>query len=137
MYASVRPKERGNLMKKAFDVGELIRPKCRLTTFIRQYRPTSNKTIWRSSSAQLNKPRVCVYTRKRRYSSASNGVKRCFVALGSNMLNRLIPIESACRAIDHIPNTRIVRTSGLWNTKAMYVTDQDDFLNGVCEVDTH
>ncbi|KAJ9669631.1 trifunctional dihydropteroate synthetase [Coniosporium apollinis] len=31
---------------------------------------------------------------------------------------------------------RILRTSGLWETQAMYVTDQANFLNGVCEVRT-
>jgi 2-amino-4-hydroxy-6-hydroxymethyldihydropteridine diphosphokinase / dihydropteroate synthase len=50
------------------------------------------------------------------------------------MGGRLRPIEAACRAIDRIPDTKIARTSGLWNTKAMYITNQDDFLNGVCEV---
>ena len=36
--------------------------------------------------------------------------------------------------LDADQHVRIKRTSGLWETKAMYVTDQGDFLNGVCEV---
>jgi len=59
-----------------------------------------------------------------------------FLALGSNVGDRLLTIEDACRAIDAEPGVSIKRTSGLWETKAMYITDQDDFLNGVCEVST-
>ena len=29
---------------------------------------------------------------------------------------------------------RILRTSSLWETKAMYVEDQGNFVNGACEV---
>jgi 2-amino-4-hydroxy-6-hydroxymethyldihydropteridine diphosphokinase/dihydropteroate synthase len=35
-----------------------------------------------------------------------------------------------------VAGIRIIATSGLWQTKAMYVKDQDDFLNGVCIVDS-
>jgi 2-amino-4-hydroxy-6-hydroxymethyldihydropteridine diphosphokinase/dihydropteroate synthase len=52
------------------------------------------------------------------------------------MSGRLAPIEQACTQIDSLPSTKIRRTSGLWNTKAMYVIDQEDFLNGVAEITT-
>lgn len=29
---------------------------------------------------------------------------------------------------------RVKRTSSLWETKAMYVEDQNHFINGACEV---
>lgn len=56
------------------------------------------------------------------------------IALGSNMDGRLKPIEEACREINKLPKTKVVQLSHLWNTKAEYVENQDDFLNGVCAV---
>ena len=89
---------------------------------------------WRSRLV-MGKPKIISLIPQRALSTKIHGsLNRCFIALGSNMGGRLRPIEAACRAIDRIPDTKIVRTSGLWNTKAMYVTNQEDFLNGVCEV---
>jgi len=56
------------------------------------------------------------------------------VALGSNMGDRVAEIERACREIDADPDMRIVDTSYLYETDAMYVEDQDRFVNGACEV---
>jgi hypothetical protein len=56
------------------------------------------------------------------------------VALGSNVGNRIEEIEKACRAIDADPDMRIVDTSFLYETKPMYVEDQERFVNGACEV---
>jgi hypothetical protein len=59
---------------------------------------------------------------------------RAFIALGSNMGDRVSLIEQACKHIDASPNIQILRTSSLYETKAMYVLDQDNFVNGACEV---
>jgi hypothetical protein len=59
---------------------------------------------------------------------------RAFIALGSNMGDRVSLIERACNHIDASPNIKILRTSSLYETKAMYVLDQDNFVNGACEV---
>ncbi|KAK0293347.1 trifunctional dihydropteroate synthetase [Friedmanniomyces endolithicus] len=61
---------------------------------------------------------------------------RIFVALGSNVGDRLRSIETACNAIDKEPNIRVVQTSSLYETEPMYVQDQERFLNGVCEIET-
>ncbi|KAF2111183.1 Dihydropteroate synthase-like protein [Lophiotrema nucula] len=61
---------------------------------------------------------------------------RAFIALGSNLGDRVAMIETACRKMDATGVIRVLRTSGLWETKAMYVLDQDKFVNGVCEVQT-
>ncbi|RMY35292.1 hypothetical protein D0866_04697 [Hortaea werneckii] len=57
-----------------------------------------------------------------------------YVALGSNVGDRLEAIEAACRAIDEDQDMHVLRTSALYETEPMYVEDQERFLNGVCEV---
>ena len=56
-----------------------------------------------------------------------------FIALGSNMGDRVQIIEVACRELAR-ENIKVIRTSALYETQAMYVEDQSSFLNGVCEV---
>lgn len=43
-------------------------------------------------------------------------------------------IERACKEMEAGGKIKLIRTSNLWETKAMYVLDQDKFVNGVCEV---
>ncbi|EKG17168.1 78-Dihydro-6-hydroxymethylpterin-pyrophosphokinase HPPK [Macrophomina phaseolina MS6] len=59
---------------------------------------------------------------------------RAFIALGSNLGDRIAMIERACNAMESRGDIRILRTSSLWETKAMYVEDQGNFVNGACEV---
>lgn len=59
---------------------------------------------------------------------------RAFIALGSNLGDRVSMIEKACKEMDATGKIHVLRTSSLWETKAMYVLDQDKFVNGVCEV---
>lgn len=67
-------------------------------------------------------------------SGYQNMLQRAYVALGSNLGDRLQNIETACRALRANKDIVLMRTSGLWQTQAMYMTDQNDFLNAVCEV---
>jgi hypothetical protein len=67
-------------------------------------------------------------------NESENRTQRAFIALGSNVGDRLDNIENACREMDADPDIRIVRTSPLYETNPMYVADQDSFLNGACEV---
>ncbi|KAL6710956.1 trifunctional dihydropteroate synthetase [Coniothyrium glycines] len=46
-------------------------------------------------------------------------------------------IEQACREMEAGGKIKITKTSGLWETAAMYVLEQDKFLNGVCEISTN
>ena len=70
-----------------------------------------------------------------RFSHQSASMEhRAFIALGSNLGDRVAMIEQACKEMDRTGNIRVLRTSSLWETKAMYVLDQDKFVNGVCEV---
>ncbi|KAI9839383.1 MAG: trifunctional dihydropteroate synthetase [Sclerophora amabilis] len=64
-----------------------------------------------------------------------SGSHCAFVGLGSNMGDRVAAIETACREMNS-RGIKVVKTSSLWETEAMYVVDQDPFLNGVCEIET-
>jgi 2-amino-4-hydroxy-6-hydroxymethyldihydropteridine diphosphokinase/dihydropteroate synthase len=59
---------------------------------------------------------------------------RAFIALGSNLGDRVAMIEHACQWMEKGGQIKVLRTSSLWETKAMYVLDQDEFVNGACEV---
>lgn len=59
---------------------------------------------------------------------------KAYVALGSNLGNRIEIIERACKMMEEDRSIRISRTSSLYETEPMYVKDQDRFINGVCEV---
>lgn len=65
----------------------------------------------------------------------SNGPRKrtAYIALGSNMGDRVAEIERACNEMDR-RGIQVKRTSSLWETEPMYVTDQDRFVNGACEV---
>ncbi|KAL2754431.1 hypothetical protein ACRALDRAFT_1063272 [Sodiomyces alcalophilus JCM 7366] len=71
-----------------------------------------------------------------RESSSPPGRKTAYVALGSNLGDRIAWIEQACREMDR-RGIHVRRTSSLWETEPMYVLDQDRFLNGVCEAETN
>jgi 2-amino-4-hydroxy-6-hydroxymethyldihydropteridine diphosphokinase/dihydropteroate synthase len=60
-------------------------------------------------------------------------VHRAFIALGSNVGDRVEMIEQACLEMDKV-GIKVKRTSSLFETAPMYVLDQDTFINGVCEV---
>ena len=59
-----------------------------------------------------------------------------FIAIGSNVGNRVEAIEDACREMNDDTDIEVLRTSNLYETEPMYVEDQARFLNGVCEVNT-
>ena len=58
---------------------------------------------------------------------------RVYIALGSNVGDRIGMIESACSLLGR-HGIEILRTSSLYETRAMYVEDQQPFINGACEV---
>ena len=72
-------------------------------------------------------------------SISTNGLKlpkslhTAFIALGSNLGDRIGMIERACNEMS-LRGIKIKRTSSLWETEPMYVLDQASFINGVCEV---
>ena len=62
-----------------------------------------------------------------------SGRHRAFLALGSNLGNRVEMIESAVREMGD-RGLSVSRTSALYETKPMYLENQESFLNGACEV---
>ncbi|KAL4880732.1 Dihydropteroate synthase-like protein [Aspergillus karnatakaensis] len=60
---------------------------------------------------------------------------RAFIALGSNVGERVEMIEKACLEMDRA-GIRVLRTSSLFETAPMYYLDQEPFMNGACEVET-
>ncbi len=58
---------------------------------------------------------------------------RALIALGSNIGDRVGMIEQACSEMTS-RGLKLLRTSSLYETEAMYKTDQPPFVNGVCEV---
>ncbi|TDZ47188.1 Folic acid synthesis protein fol1 [Colletotrichum trifolii] len=63
------------------------------------------------------------------------GPVTAYIALGSNIGDRVRWIEQACAEMDR-RGIKVKRTSCLWETEPMYVVDQDRFVNGACEVET-
>jgi 2-amino-4-hydroxy-6-hydroxymethyldihydropteridine diphosphokinase/dihydropteroate synthase len=61
-------------------------------------------------------------------------LRTAYIALGSNLGDRVGWIEKACKEMSQHRAIKIKRTSCLWETEPMYVTDQRSFINGVCEV---
>lgn len=61
------------------------------------------------------------------------GPTTAYIALGSNLGDRVGWIEKACAEMDR-RGIKVKRTSSLWETEPMYVLDQDRFVNGACEV---
>ena len=68
-----------------------------------------------------------------RMNPDSPPMHRAYIALGSNVGERVEMIEKACKEMERA-HIRVKRTSSLFETAPMYVLDQDPFMNGVCEV---
>ena len=56
-----------------------------------------------------------------------------YIALGSNMGNRISMIDLACKEMSS-RGLNVARISHLYETKPMYVENQQSFINGACEV---
>ena len=59
-----------------------------------------------------------------------------FIGLGSNLSEPLSQVSSAIDALDHLPQTRLVRSSSLYRSAPVGYLDQPDFINAVAQVET-
>lgn len=60
-------------------------------------------------------------------------LERVFVAIGSNIGDRVANITKAVRLLEEA-GCKVLDTSRLYESEPMYVEDQDRFVNGVIEV---
>ncbi len=63
-------------------------------------------------------------------------MKRAWIGLGSNLGASVETLGRAFRAIDDLPETRLVARSPLYRTRPWGVTDQPDFVNAAAELET-
>ncbi|KAI3331346.1 Dihydropteroate synthase [Ustulina deusta] len=80
-------------------------------------------------------PRDALLFRNAKSEAEGPKLRTAYIALGSNLGDRVAMIEQACREMD-ARGVKVKRTSSLWETEPMYVLDQDRFVNGACEVET-
>jgi hypothetical protein len=112
----------------------VISPPIRAAITRESNQPFSTNTKY---SKSIPGPAIASFRQPSRFRDQATTMKhRAFIALGSNLGDRVAMIETACREMDRSGKIRVLRTSSLWETKAMYVLDQDKFVNGVCEVRT-
>lgn len=58
------------------------------------------------------------------------------LGLGTNIGNRMQNLRDACRALNLLPETEVLRHSQVYETKPYGFTEQDDFLNMAVEIDS-
>ncbi|KAK6531643.1 trifunctional dihydropteroate synthetase [Orbilia ellipsospora] len=68
-------------------------------------------------------------------NTPANAAKDVFIAFGSNLGDKFGLIRDALAELNRRGIT-VIRTSSLYESKPMYVEDQDTFLNGVCQAQT-
>lgn len=91
--------------------------------------PLNTASVTKAYARQFSTSR----TLQRDFKMKASLGHRAFVALGSNVGDRVEMIEKACLEMDRL-GIKVRRTSSLFETAPMYVLDQAPFMNGVCEV---
>ncbi|KAA8564196.1 hypothetical protein MFRU_065g00140 [Monilinia fructicola] len=94
--------------------------------------PSSSSPPWTQHPLTTNQPSKSDVAK---LSKSQDQAKLAYIALGSNLGDRVAWIETACNKMSE-RGIKVRRTSGLWETEPMYVLDQESFLNGACEVET-
>jgi 2-amino-4-hydroxy-6-hydroxymethyldihydropteridine diphosphokinase len=61
---------------------------------------------------------------------------RAFLALGSNLGDRLSMLQRAVDGLDEEPGIRVVASSRIWETDPVGGPEQPDYLNAVLAIDT-
>ena len=104
------------------------------TSKYRELRQHENVTSsFTNCSVRLDRRHYEQSQRRLRSNDFQSGRHRAFLALGSNLGNRVEMIESAVREMGD-RGLSVSRTSALYETKPMYLENQESFINGACEV---
>jgi 2-amino-4-hydroxy-6-hydroxymethyldihydropteridine diphosphokinase len=61
---------------------------------------------------------------------------RAFVALGANLNDPVAQVRAGAAALDRLPDTHRIACSSLYRTAPVGRTDQPDFINAVCAIET-
>lgn len=59
-----------------------------------------------------------------------------YIALGANLGNPAATVRAAFAALANLPESRVVRTSSLYRTAPVGITEQPEFVNAVAELAT-
>lgn len=60
-----------------------------------------------------------------------------YLSLGSNIGDRMAYLQQALTALSQFPQTQLVKTSSFYQTAPWGNLNQDDFINAVCQLETH
>ena len=63
-------------------------------------------------------------------------MRKALIGIGSNIGDRKEHIDTAIGALNHIPSVKVLRVSSLYETSPWGYVNQDNFYNGVIEVET-
>lgn len=88
---------------------------------------------WTQHTLNGSTPSVLESNVSSKASMGSSAVHTAYIALGSNLGDRIDWIEKACNEMSR-RGIKVKRTSCLYETEPMYVVDQESFVNGACEV---
>ena len=128
------------LARLVFDLADEQSPCKRMDTVIMKMKISAKKTenpsgdnVHIFSYESIDRDRYEQSQNSKLADMLPNGSHRVYIALGSNVGDRIANIESACQRM-HDRGIKVTRTSALYETKAMYLEDQQSFINGACEV---
>lgn len=94
------------------------------------------KTAWTKHSLTSSKPSNGSLNPVLSSSKSLPRTRTAYIALGSNLGDRIEMIEKACNEMS-ARGIKIKKTSSLWETEPMYVLNQGNFVNGACEVSSY
>ncbi|MBQ6935562.1 MAG: 2-amino-4-hydroxy-6-hydroxymethyldihydropteridine diphosphokinase, partial [Clostridia bacterium] len=63
-------------------------------------------------------------------------MRKALIGIGSNIGDRKAHIDTAIEALNHIPSVKVLRVSSLYETSPWGYVNQENFYNGVIEVET-
>ncbi|KAF3923183.1 hypothetical protein ABW20_dc0109266 [Dactylellina cionopaga] len=89
----------------------------------------------RSSEVEISRHRSHFRSITDFNEKTTNGLQTVFIAFGSNIGDKFAMIRDALSELNK-RGIAVTKTSSLYESKPMYVEDQDPFLNGVCQANT-
>ena len=101
--------------------------------FVLKEKPTDRLEPFLSSRVCLGRNRYEQIRTSMLNRIARPGWHQAYIALGSNLGDRISMIETACNEMRN-QGILVKRSSALYETKAMYLEDQQPFINGACKV---